>query len=155
MPQTTGFTGIGAELQIGDGATPTEVFNAVGNVTSINLNTEADQVDATHLLSTSGYREYKQGFKSASVDFEYHFDPDNPTHDDTDGMLAAYDSGESRNFKIDFTGADNSGVGAPTTNGVCSFSGVVTAHSVSVSEGMVTGSGTISMSSSPTWGAAS
>jgi hypothetical protein len=154
MPATTGFTGIGVELQMGDGATPTEVFSPVANVTSANLNTEADQVDATHLLSTSGYREYKQGFKSASVDFEYHFDPDDASQSPDSGMLEAYDTGESRNFKLDFTGADNGGIGAPTSNGVCSFSGVVTSHSVSVSEGMVTASGTISMSSSPTWGPA-
>jgi hypothetical protein len=154
MVATTGFTGIGATLKLGDGVTPTEGFTSIANITSFNLNSEADQVDATHLLSTSGYREYKPGFKRFSVDFEYHFDPDNPSQDDTNGILSLYDSGESRNYKADFAGADNGGTGAPTANAVCSFSGVVTAHSVAVSEGMVTGTGTISASSSPTWGAA-
>ena len=154
MTATTGFTGIGALLKLGDGTEPTEVFTAIGNVTSFTINQSADQVDATHLASTSGFREYKQGFKSATVDFELHFDPDNPQHDDATGILAAFEDGAEHNYQADFSGADNAGVGAPTTDPICSFAGIVTALSVNVSEGMVTGSGTVSMASAPTWGAA-
>lgn len=150
MVATTGFTGIGATLKLGDAASP-ETFNSIGNVTSFDIEQTADQVDATHLLSTSGFREYKQGFKAATVSFEIHFDPDNSSHDDSTGLLAAFAGGTERNFKADFSAADNNGVGKPSTDPVCSFSGVITQLSVSVSEGMVTGSGQISLSSSPTW----
>ena len=153
MTATTGFTGIGALLKLGDGTTPTEVFTAIGNVTSFTINQQADQIDATHLASTSGFREYKQGFKSATVDFELHFDPDNAQHTTPDGLLGLYETGASNNYKADFTGADNGGVGAPSTLAVCDFAGIITALSVNVSEGMVTGSGTISMASAPVWAA--
>lgn len=152
MVATTGFTGIGAALKLGDAASP-ETFNAIGNVTSFVIENQADQVDATHLQSTSGFREYKQGFKSATVNFELHFDPDNTSHDDATGLMAAYNGGTQRNFKADFSAADNNGIGKPATDPICTFSGVITALSVNVAEGMVTGSGTISLSSAPTWGA--
>ena len=152
MVATTGMTGIGAKLKLGDAASP-ETFNAIGNVTSITANQAADQIDATHLLSTTGFREFKQGFKTFSVDFELHFDPDNTTQDDATGLQAAYIAGSTRNYKIDFASADNAGVGAPTTDPVCTFSGVLTNFSFNVTEGMVTGSGTISSSANPSWGA--
>jgi hypothetical protein len=152
MTATTGFTGIGAALKMGDAGSP-EAFTAIGNTTSFGLDQQADQVDATHLASTSGFREYKQGFKSATTPFEGHFDPDNASQDPSTGLLKAYQDGTATNFKADFTAADNNGVGKPTTNGVCSFTGVITQLSVAVSEGMVTWSGQISYSSAPTWGA--
>jgi hypothetical protein len=150
MTATTGFTGIGALLKLGDASSP-EAFNAIGNVTTFSIEQTADQVDATHLASTSGFREYKQGFKAATVSFELHFDPDNTTQDDATGLLAAFAAGTQRNFKADFAAADNNGIGKPSTDPVCSFSGVITQLSVNVSEGMVTGSGQISLSSAPTW----
>ena len=153
MAATTGFTSIGALLKLGDAASP-ETFNEIGNTTSFTLNQTADQIDATHLSSTSGYREFKQGYKAATVTFEGHFDPDNTTQDDAVGIIAAFNAGTARNFKADFSAADNNGVGKPSTDPVCSFSGVVTEFTVNAPTGdMVTYSGTISMSSSPTWGA--
>jgi len=151
MAATTGFTSIGALLKIGDAASP-ETFSEIGNTTNFTLNQTADQIDATHLSSTSGYREFKQGYKTATVTFEGHFDPDNSTQDDATGVVAAFNAGTSRNFKADFSAADNNGVGKPATDPVCSFSGVVTEFTVNAPTGdMVTYSGTISMSSSPTW----
>lgn len=152
MVATTGFTGIGATLKLGDASSP-ENFNSVGNTTSFSIEQQADQVDATHLLSTSGFREYKQGFKSATVAFEVHFDPDNSTHDDATGLTAAYVAGTARNWKADFSAADNNGVGKPSTDPICTFSAVITQLSISTTEGMVTGSGQLSLSSAPTWGA--
>ncbi|TIL91464.1 MAG: hypothetical protein E5Y73_17455 [Mesorhizobium sp.] len=152
MTATTGFTGIGAALKLGDAGGP-EVFNAIGNTTSFSIEQTADQVDATHLQSTSGFREYKQGFKSATVSFEGHFDPDNSTQSDSTGIMAAFAAGTARNFKADFSAADNNGVGAPTTDPVMSFSGVMTQLSINAAEGMVTYTGQISLSSAPTWGA--
>lgn len=152
MVATTGFTGIGAALKLGDAGSP-EAFAAIGNTTSFTIEQQADQVDATHLQSTSGFREYKQGFKAATISFEGHFDPDNTTQDDSTGVMAAFAAGTARNFKADFSAADNNGVGKPSTDPVCSFSGVMTQLSINVSEGMVTYTGQISLSSSPTWAA--
>lgn len=151
MTATTGFTGIGATLKLGSASSP-DLFTAIGNVTSFNIQTQADQVDATHLQSTSGFREYKQGFKAATVTFELHYDPDNSTHDDSTGLWALYAAGTERSFKADFSAADNNGVGKPATDPVCTFTGVLTELSINTTEGMVTGSGTISLSSAPTWG---
>jgi predicted secreted protein len=152
MALTTGFTGIGALLKMGTSDSP-DTMNAIGNVVSFTIEQSADQIDATHLGSTSGFREFKQGFKSASVNFEIHFDPDNTTHDDSSGLIGAFEDGTTKYFKADFSAADNNGTGKPSTDPVMSFSGIITALSVNVAEGMVTGSGTISMASAPTWGA--
>jgi len=152
MAVTTGFTGIGALLKIGDGGGP-EVFTAIGNITQFGIAQQANEVDATHLDSTSGFREYKQGFKDVTVTFQGHFDPDNVTQDDTDGLMSMFNSGDSANFKADFTNADNGGAGAPTSNGVASFGAVLTGLDVNVDEGMVTISGTLRLSSVITWGA--
>src|SRR5687768_4989442 len=131
MVATTGFTGIGAALKLGDAASP-EVFSSIGNVTSFGIEQNADQVDATHLGSTSGFREFKQGFKSATVNFELHFDPDNTTHNDAAGLLKVFADGTERNFKADFSAADNGGTGKPATDPVCAFAGVITGLSVNV-----------------------
>lgn len=152
MTATTGFTGIGALLKLGDGASP-ETFSSIGNVVDFTMNLTSGDVDATHLGSTSGFREFKQGFKEATVDFNVHFDPDNTTHDDSSGLWAKYISGATVNFKADFSAADNGGAGAPATDAVCTFAGVITQLTLNVSEGMVGGAGSIRMSSNPTWGA--
>lgn len=152
MPATTGFTSIGAQLKLGNGATPTEVFTHIGNTTTFNLEQTADQIDATHLMSTSGYREYKAGYKSATVTFEAHFDPDNDQQKPPNGILGLFESGATANFQVDFTGADNGGSGAPVTLPICAFSGVITQFTVNAPAGEMVGmSGTISMSSSPVW----
>ena len=152
MTATTGFTGIGATLKMGTSNSPDQYF-AIGNVTSFTIEQTADQIDATHLQSTSGYREYKQGFKAATVSFEGHFDPDNTTHDDSSGLLAAFAAGSTRYFKADFSAADNNGSGKPATDPICTFEGIVTQLSVNTAEGMVTMTGQISLASAPTWGA--
>jgi hypothetical protein len=151
MPATTGFTSIGAQLKLGAGTGPV-VYTHIGNTTNFSLEQSADQIDATHLMSTSGYREYKAGYKTATVTFEGHFDPDSTEQAPPDGILGMFESGATAPFQADFSGADNGGVGAPTTLPICAFDGVVTQFSISAPAGdMVTYSGTISMSSSPVW----
>jgi hypothetical protein len=152
MTATTGFTGIGAALKMGDGASP-EVFTAIGNITTTGMNIQADEVDATHLQSTSGFREYKQSFKNVTVPFEGHFDPDNATHNDSVGLLSKISSGAAGNFKLDFSAADNNGVGKPTTDPIATFAGILTGLDINVSEGMVTVSGNFRVTGQPTWGA--
>lgn len=152
MAATTGFTGIGAALKLGDGASP-EVFTAIGNITQFGIAQQANEVDATHLGSSSGFREFKQGFKEVTVSFQGHFDPDNTTHDDASGLLSLFNSGASNNYKADFSAADNNGAGKPATDPIATFSAVITGLDINVDEGMVTVSGTLRLSSAPTWGA--
>ena len=47
MVATTGFTGIGAALKIGDGASP-QVFTSIGNVTSFGIEQNADHIWFIH-----------------------------------------------------------------------------------------------------------
>lgn len=153
MTATTGFTSIGTLLKMGDGASP-EVFTAIANVTGLNVPQTAGEIDATHLASTSGYKESKQGYKEATVSGTLHFDPDNTTHDDATGLMSKFVSGATTNYKLDFSAADNNGVGKPATDPIMTFAGVLTEFSISSeTESMVTASFSIRLASAPTWGA--
>lgn len=152
MTATTGFTSIGTLLKMGNAASP-EVFATVANVTSLSIPQTAGEIDATHLASTSGYKEYKAGYKDGTVSGTIHFDPDNTTHDDSAGLMSKFVSGASTNFKLDFSAADNNGSGKPATDPIMSFTGVLTELSISAeTESMVTASFSIRISSAPTWG---
>lgn len=154
MPATTGMTTIGVVLRMGDGATPTEVFTAVANVVSVDMGRTAGEIDATHLGSTSGYKEFRQGFKTGSVDFEIHFDPDNTTHNDATGLESVYNAGTPTNFKLDLSAADNGGAGAPTTDPVATFEAVILDFSISAQvEDMVRASLSMRITGPVTWGA--
>lgn len=61
MP-TQGRSGFGALLRVGDGATPTEVFTALLEVTSLeNSGENRETVDITHHASPGGFREVAAG----------------------------------------------------------------------------------------------
>lgn len=152
MAATTGFTNIGVTLKLGDGAT-SETFNAVANVASYSLNQEADLIDATHLGSTSGFREFKQGFKSGTLDFEAHFDPDDSTQSDSSGLLAEYANGTASNWKLDFSAADNGGSGAPSTDPIASFAAILTQATINGDpDGMSLFQGQLTITGAVTWG---
>lgn len=74
MPKSTGATGRGFSIQLGNGASP-ETFITVANTTTITINgRDVEEIDFTHLLSDGGFREYRPGFKNAgSVAVEAHF----------------------------------------------------------------------------------
>lgn len=106
MTTSTGKTGQGVKLQISDGATvPT--WTAIANVRSISpTGKNADEIDFTHLDSTGGYKELRQGFKDGgTVNVEFHFDPTQATHVGTGGLLGLFNSSSVFTFRINFFGA--------------------------------------------------
>jgi predicted secreted protein len=102
MAVSTGKTGRGIKFEIGDGSPVS--YAAIANVTSIAFTgRSAEEVDFTHLESIGGFREFRQGFKDpGSINVEFHFSPDEDSHDD---LLALFLSGDVIPFRINYTGA--------------------------------------------------
>lgn len=100
MPLSTGKTGRGIKLEISDGASPPS-WLAIANATSISPSGKnAEEIDFTHLLSSGGYREFRQGFKDAgTLGFEMHFNPEEESHVD---LLNKFNSGEVFDWRINF-----------------------------------------------------
>lgn len=107
MVASTGNTGKGVMFQIDVAGSPV-TWVTVGNVRSINpTGKQADEIDFTHLLSDSAYREFRQGFKDAgSVNVDFHFDPTDASHIGTNGLLGLFNSGNLFSWRINFSGAD-------------------------------------------------
>lgn len=103
MTESTGKTGRGVTLEIGDGESP-ESFVAVANVTSISPSgRDSEEIDFTHLGSTGGFREFRQGFKDpGQLNVDYHFSPDEPSHT---AILDQWLSGVVFSWRINFAGA--------------------------------------------------
>lgn len=103
MAESSGKTGRGIKFEMGDADSPIN-FVAVANVTSIGFTgRSADEIDFTHLDSSGGFRELRQGFKDpGSINLELHFDPTNATHQD---LLAKFLSGDLFWWRINYTAA--------------------------------------------------
>ncbi len=95
MPGRDGF---GTQLKRGDGATPTEAFTTIANVTSISgPERTRETIDVTSHDSPDGWMEFVGGLKDGgeiSVDINY--DPSLDTHDLDDD----FDDVEPRNYQI-------------------------------------------------------
>lgn len=106
MVTSTGKTGQGVSFQISNGASPV-AWSTIANVRTINpTGKSADEIDFTHLLSTGGYREMRQGFKDGgSIGIEYQFDPTQASHIGSGGLLGLFNSGTVFDWRINFTGA--------------------------------------------------
>lgn len=103
MTASTGKTGRGVKFEISDGASP-PVWTAVANVRSISFSgRDSDEIDFTHLDSSGGFRELRQGFKDpGSIALENQFDPTNATHTD---LLTKFLSGALFQWRINYSGA--------------------------------------------------
>lgn len=102
MPQaTTGKTGIGVVMQVGDGASP-EVFATVANVTNLSAGgVSVNMVDATHLDSPNFYAEFLPGLKTADEwTFTLQWDPSDPTQNGTTGLRKFLEDRELKTFKV-------------------------------------------------------
>lgn len=93
----------GTLLQRGDGATP-EVFTTVAEVGSIaGPSLQADLIDVTNHSSPSRYREYIQGLKDGGeLTFDLNYNPNDATHNATTGVLADWNSGARKNYRLQF-----------------------------------------------------
>lgn len=99
MPDTAATIGYGTTLAIGDGATPTEVFTTVAEVTDLSPPSPSrDVVEATHYGSPGGYKEFISGLRDpgeASVQTNY-------TDAGYTALRTLFDSNVRRNLKISF-----------------------------------------------------
>lgn len=98
---TTAKSGIGIQLQRGDGVTPTEGFTTVAMVTSIKGPTEtATNIDVTSLDSTGGYAEFIAGLKDAGdLTAEVNLDESSTSYTN---LRADFQGGITHNWKITF-----------------------------------------------------
>lgn len=106
MVASTGKTGQGVQFQIDLVGSPA-TWVTIGNVRSINpTGRNAEEIDFTHLMSTGGYREFRQGFKDGgTIGVEFHFDPTEDSHVGTTGLLGLFNAGTVFNWRINFSNA--------------------------------------------------
>jgi len=104
-------TGPGFLLQVGDGATPTEVFTTIAEVKDIRgPEIKRDVIDVTNQSSPNGWEEVVRSIKrTGNLTFECNFNPTDPTLDQTTGLLADIDSDDPdpRNFQLLLNDADD------------------------------------------------
>lgn len=117
MPASTGKTGRQVYIMI-EGT-------EVANVNAIGFDgRDAEEIDFTHLRSTGGYRELKQGFKDpGTINLTLQFDPTHATHNgSTNGIEGLLNSGTEINWEIVFDDAgwavSYSGVGFIKANSI-------------------------------------
>lgn len=94
----SGRDGFGTLFKRGNGATPTEVFTTIANVTSISgPDRKRETIDVTAHDSPGGWMEFLGGLKDGGeVQLDINYDPAEATHDiDTD-----FDDVDPRNYKI-------------------------------------------------------
>lgn len=93
------ISSLGALLKIGNGAS-VEVFTAIPELRNINGPTmTAENIDVSHLGSTSGYRDYIAGFKEAGeISGEVNW-----TQAGYATLLALFVSGALKNFLLVFS----------------------------------------------------
>lgn len=117
MSDPSAYFGLGIELRIGDGATPTEVFTAIPGCMSFSGPGQTrDTVEVTSHSSTGGYREFIGGLRDGgevSCDLNWLFD--DPAQD---ALSDAFDDNDPTNFQMFFPSA--------TANNLASFAGYVT-----------------------------
>lgn len=104
MTTSTGKTGKGVMFQIRKAGVSPVAWWTIANVRSINFTgRSADEIDFTHLLSTGGYRELRQGFKDGgSIGIDYQFDATEDSHVGTGGLLEWFTSGNTFTWRINF-----------------------------------------------------
>ena len=92
-----GLDAFGTQLKRGDGATPTEVFTAIANVTDITPPAlERETLDVTSHGSPDAWREHIGGLKDGGeVEIEINYDPR-----EHDALVADLEDEDPRNYKV-------------------------------------------------------
>lgn len=118
MPSNA-IMGTGIKLKVGDGGSPSETFDDLGELRSLKPgNMTRDLRDVTNHGSTGGWREFLNGLKDGGVvTGQVNYVPTDGTQNASTGLIADLVSGVRRNFRIVFPD-----VGATTW----SFAGIVT-----------------------------
>jgi predicted secreted protein len=97
-----GIDGFGTALQRGNGATPTETFTTIANVTSINPpGMSRETIDVTAHDSPDGWMEFLGGLKDGGeVSTDVNYDPS-----EHDSLVADFEDDAPRNYQIVFPDA--------------------------------------------------
>ncbi|HYI67130.1 MAG TPA: phage tail tube protein [Candidatus Limnocylindrales bacterium] len=93
----------GAQIQIGDGATPTEGFTTIAEVLDISgPNLTRDTEDVTPHDAVDGYEEFIATLRrTGEVTFDVNFVPSHATHGPgAGGLIGLYESDEATNFRL-------------------------------------------------------
>lgn len=95
------YSSFGTLLQMGDGGGP-EVFSTVGQVLDIDgPEFSTDTEETTNQSSPGGREEYIATLKrSGEVTFDINLDPDDATHNQSTGLMAAYEARTRKNFRM-------------------------------------------------------
>lgn len=98
-----GINGKGAALQRGDGATPTENFTTIANVTSIEgPGLEREEIDVTAHDTDGNFMEFVPGLVDpGEVEIEVNYDPI-----EHDALVADFDDDAPRNYRLVFPDPD-------------------------------------------------
>jgi len=94
----SGRNAFGTQFKRGDGATPTEVFTTLANVTTISGPSRSrETLDVTSHGSVDGWMEFIGGLKDGGeISLELNYDPAEETHDLDDD----FDDDDPRNYQI-------------------------------------------------------
>lgn len=99
------FASYGSLLQMGDGATPTEIFTTIAGVKDISGPAMSrDLEEVTSHSSPNGYEEHVPTIKrSGEVTFDLNFDPANATHGTAaTGLAGKVDADDPTNYRLVF-----------------------------------------------------
>lgn len=139
---TQAFIGHGAEIAVGSGS-PVQ-YAAIGEVTSISGPSLArDAIDATHMASPGGWREFIPGLKDGGeITIEFNFVPGSQSYAD---LQAAFNSSDAVPFRLTFPD------GSPGTT--WTFDGIVTGlESDMPVDDKATGTMTVKLTGEPNFG---
>lgn len=96
-----GIAAFGAQLQIGDGASP-ESFTTVAEITDLTVTVNGEEVDTTNHESAGSWMERDGTIKSMEISGEGNLLIADNTQDANDGLLNDLDNQTIRNFQIVF-----------------------------------------------------
>ena len=105
------YAAFGTILAFGNNETPSEEYTKLAQVKDISgPSITRDTIDVTNHGSPSGYSEFLASLKDGGeVTFDIEYDPADPTHDDTTGVMALIDENTPRNWRLIFPVAAVSG----------------------------------------------
>lgn len=140
---TSAISGVGAEFRLGDAASP-EVYTKVAEVLSISgPELSAEQIEATSLDSTGGYKEFISGLlDGGTVSIEFNFVSGNSNQEALRTRVSTSNQ-SALNYRIALPDSPETTV---------TFSGIVESYSMNVEAGSaVTVSVGVKISGAPTW----